>query len=178
MSSLKFNMVAASVLTAGVIASTSGFLSEMIYHHEFPETNAYQIEVAEATAAVAASDEPEMSVLDLLADADLAKGEKALKKCTSCHTFEEGGANKVGPNLYNIVNGSIAGSSGFGYSDALSGMSGQTWSYENLDAFMASPKGFAPGTKMSFGGFKKVSDRANLIAYLRTLSGSPAPLPE
>ena len=131
-------------------------------------------EAAPSVAEEPAGPEP---VLALLAGADPAAGEAATRKCTACHTFDEGGANKVGPNLWNIVDAAIAGVEGFSYSDALEGMAEQSWTYEALNAFLAKPRDFAPGTKMSFAGISKVGERADLIAYLRNLSADPAPLP-
>lgn len=112
----------------------------------------------------------------LLASADTEKGKKVFKKCGACHTAGKGGAKKIGPNLWNVVNAKRAQSAGFGYSKALSAKEGN-WSYADLNAFLAKPKAFVPGTKMAFAGIKKVKDRADLIAYLRAQSDSPAPLP-
>ena len=100
------------------------------------------------------------------------------RNCTACHTFNEGGANRVGPNLWDIVGRPIAAGDGFNYSGALAERSEETWSYENLDAFLANPRGWAPGTKMAYAGLRSANDRAELIAYMRGLSGDPAPLPE
>jgi cytochrome c len=112
----------------------------------------------------------------LLAAADPAEGENVFKKCKACHTAEQGGANRVGPNLWNIVDRPKASHEGFSYSSALSGLGGE-WTYADLNAFLEKPKDFASGTKMSFAGLKKPEDRAAVIAYLRTLSDSPKPLP-
>ena len=116
------------------------------------------------------------SVNALLADADIAAGEKLIRKCTACHSIDQGGANKVGPNLWNVVGAPKAGHDGFSYSRALTALDG-AWTYEDLNQFLAKPKAFAPGTKMGFAGLKDVGDRANLIAFLRTLSAAPQPLP-
>jgi cytochrome c len=99
------------------------------------------------------------------------------KKCAACHNFEDGAPNKIGPNLWGVVGRDIAALPDFSYSSALSEKEGD-WSYEALSEFVASPKGWAPGTKMTFAGLKKPQDRADLILYLRSLSGSPEPLPE
>lgn len=112
----------------------------------------------------------------LLASADLAAGKKLAKKCTACHTVDSGGKNKIGPPLWDIVGRDIGGVEGFRYSGALANMGG-AWGYEELDGFIEKPKAFASGTKMSFSGIKSETDRANLIAYLRSLSDKPAPLP-
>jgi len=180
MSSLEMNKVAAAVLTAGVIAMTSGFIAKLLIHPQKLEENVYVVAASEddgAGAEMAAADSGPASVLALLASADLAAGEKVARKCTACHTFEQGGANKIGPNLWNIVGRAAGGAEGFGYSNAIQDMGGQAWDYEALNAFLANPKDFAPGTKMSFAGLKKVEDRAALIAYMRSMSDSPIPMP-
>lgn len=116
------------------------------------------------------------SAVPLIAAADVAKGEAAAKKCVACHTLTKGGAKKIGPNLWDTVGKDIA-SGDFAYSDGLKSKDGN-WDYAALDAFLLNPKKFAPGTKMAFGGVKKTQQRADLIAYLRSLSDSPKPLPE
>lgn len=115
-------------------------------------------------------------VLALLANADVKRGLGIFKKCKACHTVDEGGKNKVGPNLWEVVGGAKAGVEGYKYSGVLKSLGGD-WTYQDLDGFLTKPKKFAPGTKMSFSGLKKEADRADLIAYLRSLSASPRPLP-
>lgn len=120
--------------------------------------------------------EEELDLSALMGAADPAAGEKVFGKCKACHTAEQGGGNKVGPNLYNVVGRDKASAEGFSYSDALSGLDGE-WSYEDLFAFLESPKNYAPGNKMTFGGLKKPEDRADVISYLREHNDSPPPLP-
>jgi len=178
-SSLETNKILAAILTAGIFASGAGVVSRIIYHPTVPEEPSYFIEVA-AEADQGGGDEgagEEVSVAALLASADLAGGEKGAKKCVSCHSFDEGGANKIGPNLYGIVGRDIASVAGYAYSDALIGVDGD-WNYEALDAFLEKPKDFAPGTKMAYAGMKSAEDRADLIIYLRSLAADPIPLPE
>jgi cytochrome c len=128
---------------------------------------------AKKPAVKAAALEP---VAPMMAQASAARGAKVFKKCAACHDVTNGGKHKIGPNLWNTVAGARGAKAGFSYSKAMKGKQGR-WTYESLNAFFAKPKVFMPGTKMAFGGLKKVKDRADLIAYLRGLSGSPAPLP-
>jgi cytochrome c len=177
------NKIAAAILTAGVVAMATGFVSRLampVHHggHGEETHQAYVIEPSEGTETAKAAEGPSLEpVLPLLADADPAAGEKVAKKCKACHSFEEGGPNKIGPNLWGVVTRPIASHEGFSYSGALQEKSGETWTYSHLNAFLHKPGDFASGTKMTFAGLKSVDDRANVIAYLRTLSGSPAPLP-
>ena len=97
-------------------------------------------------------------------------------KCRACHTVDKGGRNGIGPNLWNIVNRAPGSVDAFKYSKALAELKDKSWNYANLDAFLAKPKTYAKGTKMTFVGLRKESDRANLIAYLRGLSDLPTPL--
>jgi cytochrome c len=129
-----------------------------------------------ATEAPAAAEEEGPSLAALLAAADVDKGRKAAKKCATCHTFEQGGKNKVGPNLWNIVGRDMATMGGFSYSSKMTAAEG-AWGFASINDFLTSPKKFMPGNKMTFPGVKKATDRANVIAFLRTLSDSPQPLP-
>lgn len=175
---LMINKVAAAVLTAGLIAMTAGFISSFVYHPSTPVENAFVIEVQEGAGGAAPVEEtgPE-PIIPLLASADIAKGEKLTKKCASCHKFEKGGANGVGPGLYGVVGSAKASHDGFTkYSDGLKAKGGE-WTYEDLNHFLYKPKDFIAGTAMAFNGLKKTQDRADLIAYLRTLSDNPVPLP-
>lgn len=132
---------------------------------------------ATAEAAPAAAEAALEPVGPLLAKANAANGEKLAKVCATCHTFVKDGANKVGPNLYGIVGNHRAHLDGFAYSAAMKAQSGEKWDYESLNKYLNKPKDVVPGTKMAFAGLKKASDRADVIAYLRTLADSPVALP-
>lgn len=178
MNNLEFNKIFAAVLVAGITASFSGFVAHKLVHGEKLKENAYKIEgvVEEGGAggpAVAAMPEP---VLAMLASADVAQGEKIGKVCATCHTFNKGGANGIGPNLYGIIGHPKAGHDGFAYSEGMKAKGG-TWTMSDLNHFMWKPKVYVEGTKMTFVGLKKPEDRAAVIAWLRTLSDSPAALP-
>jgi len=127
-----------------------------------------------ATGAVA--DAGVDSVMPLLSTADAAKGKKLAVRCRACHDFKKGGKNKLGPPLWNVVGKAKATQEGFKYSKALAAVGGE-WTYEALSAWLENPKKFVPGTKMLFPGLKKKEDRADLIAYLRSLSDEPLALP-
>lgn len=180
MDSFEFNKIAMAVLGTVFLVMGLTFLSEGIFHSEKPEQQGYAIEVAEKSDGDSKADTgPAFDPISaMLASADISAGEKVAKKCAACHTFDEGGANKVGPALYGIVNKPVAATDGFSYSAALKAYGeGKTWTYEELNGFIWAPKKFIKGTAMGFAGLKKVEDRANMVAYLRSLAGSPAPLP-
>ena len=180
--SLTVKKIAAAGLTAGVIAMTAGLIGNLIinppgYHHGEEDHFAYVIEGSGAPAEAAVVEEPGVEpILALLADADVEAGQRRARACTACHAFEAGGPNKVGPNLWNIVNAPKAQVPGFSYTDALASIA-EPWGYHELNLFIAAPKDYAPGTKMSYGGMRNVNHRAELIAWMRTRADSPAPLP-
>lgn len=115
-------------------------------------------------------------VMAMLASADTKAGQKVFKRCKSCHSTDNGGKNKIGPNLWDVVERSKASATNYRFSRALDNLGGN-WSYQDLDKFLTNPKDFARGTKMSFAGIKNAKDRADLIIYLRSLSDQPKPLP-
>ncbi len=179
-SSLEFNKTLAAVLTAGIIASGVGVFSRIIYHPTVPEERAYPIDMAAVEGAgqeAAQEQEETMELSEMLAIASVNSGAKISKKCASCHNFAEGSANKIGPVLWGVLGRDIASLPDFSYSSALSEKEGD-WGYDELFEFLASPKAWAPGTKMTFAGLKKPQDRADILLYLRSLSANPEPLPE
>lgn len=181
MNSFELNKIAAAVLLAGIIAMVTGILSDELVKSKPLQESVYKVPGLEASAPAEAAPagEPEKiePIAPLLASAKVADGEAAAKKCATCHSFNKGGANKVGPNLWEIVGANHAHADGFAYSAAIAGMKAKPWNYEELNAFLVNPKAYAPGTKMAFAGIKKAEERASLIAYLRSLSDAPKPLP-
>ncbi len=153
-------------------------VAEGLFSAHAPAVPGYDLPAAEEASAggggaPAAPSEP---LPVLLASADVAKGQAAAKKCASCHTFDKGGANKVGPNLYGIVGRPVASHEGFNYSAAMKAHGGD-WTYEALNDFIHNPKKATPGTIMAFAGISSDKERADLLAYLRTLSDNPVALP-
>ncbi|MEE2760807.1 MAG: cytochrome c family protein [Pseudomonadota bacterium] len=116
------------------------------------------------------------SLPQLLADASADKGAKVAKKCTSCHTFEKGGKNRVGPNLYGMIGRDRGTVDGYKYSKAILAMAGK-WGFSDINAFLTKPKDFIAGTKMVFPGLKSAADRADLILYMRGQADQPVALP-
>lgn len=170
----RFNTVAGWALAGGIAALGLSIVSGMIFHSERPEKMGYAIEGVEEAGegGGAAAAEP---IAVRLAKADPAKGEQMFKQCTACHTINQGGASGIGPNLYASVGKPHGHVPGFAYSDALKGVPGN-WTFDALDAWLTSPRKYAPGTKMTFAGIANPQDRANLIAYLNS-QGSNLPLP-
>ena len=152
-----------------------GLLSNALVRTETPDRPGFDLPsgVAPAKAAAPATAVP---LPALLAKADPAKGQALTKVCATCHSFDKGGAAKVGPNLYNVVDRAKGSEAGFGYSDAMKAKGGK-WTFDDINTFITDPKAFVPGTKMGFGGEPDAGKRADIIAYLRTLSDHPAPLP-
>lgn len=184
---LEMNKIAAAILLAGIIAMVSGITAEVLYggsghseHAGEEPKRGYTIEVAEDTGGAGGEAEEAKGPVDItpfLATADLEAGEKLLKRCTSCHTFDKGGKDGVGPNQWALLGRKVASHEGFAYSDAMKAHGG-SWGFQELSDFLENPKKAAPGNKMAFAGLKKPQDRANLIAYINTLSDSPLPLPK
>jgi cytochrome c len=181
MDSFELNKIMGAVLGTLLFVMGAGFVAEAIYHPIEDRGPGYALPEPELVAAAGeVPAEAEVPLGVLLASASVERGATAVRKCQSCHNFGEGEANKAGPVLYDTVGKVIASHDGFSYSDALlaHNAAGDTWTYENLNAFLTSPAGFAPGTKMTFAGIRTAEERADIMAYLQTLSANPVPFPE
>ncbi|GJE10779.1 MULTISPECIES: c-type cytochrome [Methylobacterium] len=176
MNSFEVNKVLGAVLGALLFAAGSGFVAELIYHPRPAGKAGYDLPEPEPQAAAAAPEAKVEPIAVRLASANAEKGEAGTKACHACHAFEKGGPNKVGPDLYGVVERPKGGHAGFEYSAALKEKGG-AWTYEDLDAFLTNPKGYVKGTKMAFAGIASPQERANVIAYLRSNADDPKPLP-
>ena len=174
------NTLFMGILAVAFTVFSVSLLADTIYHTEVDEFG-YPIEVADAPAAGGGEEEaggPE-PILALLASADPAAGESIFRRCSSCHTNDASGGNKTGPAMWGVVNRPIASYPGFGYSSALQGHAAEApgWTYSELNGFLWKPKDWVPGTSMGFAGLSEAQDRADMIAYLRTLGDTEPPLP-
>ncbi len=182
MDDLTINKIAGSVLAALLVIFGSGTLISEIYPDgkpagkDFKELKIVEVAAVTATADAAAPASASKPIAELLVNAKVEDGAAASKKCAACHSFDQGGKNGIGPNLYGIVGKALGAAPDFGYSAALKEKGGE-WTYEALNEFLLNPKGYIAGTKMAYAGLKRDEERAALIAYLRTLSESPQPLP-
>ncbi|HEV7253203.1 MAG TPA: cytochrome c family protein [Mesorhizobium sp.] len=183
MDSFEINKIIGAVLGALFVVFSIAIVSDALFASPAPATPGYAIEAAEGgdNTEVAGAAEGVEPIAVLLANANPDAGAELFRRCAACHTIEQGGANKVGPNLWGVVNRPIASVEGFAYSGAIQEFSqggAVVWDYEHLAGFLRAPKSYIKGTSMGFAGVKKGEDLGNLIAYLRTQSDSPAPLPE
>jgi len=177
MSSFELNKIAGAVLLAGLVVTIASIASQMVFdphgggHDTWHAAKHYPVpgdgELGEKVADTNALKAPDKVVafITLLQEADASAGKKVFKKCASCHTLNDGGANKIGPNLWNIIGRNVASVAEFNYSEGMSSLGG-IWDVERLGAFLADPKGYVTGTKMNFSGIKKDRKRANLVKFL------------
>lgn len=177
MGGMEFNKIFAALLVAGIVAMLSGFIAEKLTPSDELKENTFKIEGVASAGAATTKVKMADPILAMLAEADITRGQKVSKACAACHNFEKGGPNGVGPNLYGVVGRKKQSVAGFTYSGSLNSQGGDVWTYAELNKFLWKPKKYAPDTKMGFIGLKKPEDRAAIVAWLRTLSGSPKALP-
>ena len=170
----RFNTIAGWALFGGIVALGPSILAGEMFRSERPEKMGYPIAgVEQAGEGGGAAEQP---IETYLAKADPAKGQQVFNKCMACHNADKGGANQLGPNLWDVIGEPIGQGKGFAFSDALS-KKGGTWNWDNLSQWLTSPRAFAPGTKMTFAGLGSPQDRADVIAFLNSHSDAPKPLP-
>ena len=179
MDSNEVNKLLAGLLGTVFVVFSVGLVSDALFASPAPEKPGFAIEVTEGETGGEAGGgaTAQLSLGTLLAKADPAKGQATAKACQACHDFTKGGPNKQGPNLWDVVERPIASHEGFAYSDSLKEHAGDKWTFDHLNTFVHDPKSFAPKTKMLFSGVKRDQQRADVLAFLRTLSDSPKPLP-
>jgi cytochrome c len=185
MNAYELNKIFGAVVGSVLVVTVIGFGANILSQPKHLEKSVLDIKVAEAAAPVAAAAEPAVAldpIAPLLARADVEAGKALTRNCTSCHSFEKGGRNGVGPNLWDVVAKKKAHIDGFNYSQAIVAAAGKPgadgqWGYEQLNGFLANPRAYMPGTRMAYAGMRRAEDRANLIVYMRSLSDSPAALP-
>ncbi len=181
------NKVAAAILVTALLAiglpvviSTLTKVFGGHHGHHYEEENPFGLAYVPATIDLgpggASEPEPEIDLGTLLANASADRGERAAGLCKACHTFYEGEANGIGPNLWDVMGRDIAGVAGFGYSGALQGLEGE-WTYEKLDPYLENSQAYVPGTQMA-QMVRKEEKRADILAFLQTLSNDPLPFPE
>ncbi|MHB1102373.1 MAG: c-type cytochrome [Devosia sp.] len=181
MDSFELNKIIGAILGTLLFVMGVGFVAEAIYSPIEDRGPGYSLPEPEGEggAEPAEPEAPAVPLSVLLASANVEQGQNAVRKCQSCHNFGEGEANKQGPLLYDVVGRPIASHEGFSYSKSMAalGAAGEAWTYENLDKFLTAPNAFAQDTKMKFPGVKSPEERANILAYLATLSANPVPFP-
>ena len=173
------NKIIASIVLAVILVFGINKIADIIFYVEKPEKSAYQVAsvttttTAETTSASSSSGSEE--IIALLASANVADGEKIFKKCAACHSIAKDGGNKIGPALWGVLGRKAGSIADYKYSKAMTAY-GKPWSFEEMNGFLTKPKDWLKGTKMSFVGLKKETDRAAVILYMNKNTGSPLPL--
>ena len=179
MDSFELNKIIAAILMVALLVIGLGKIADSIFHVKKPKNPGYQVEV-ESKLASDTSQKTELvekiDIAAIMALGDVASGEKIFKKCAACHSIIQGGKNKIGPALYNVVGRKVGDISDYKYSKALAAY-GKEWTFEELNGFLIKPTKWVKGTKMAYAGLRKEKDRASVIKYLNQNSDNPVPLP-
>ena len=175
MNSFEINKIITAILVTVLVVFGIGKISNIIFDKDDKNIVAYKVEVPEGTA-VQASTESSVDISALLAMGNITHGEKVYKKCKACHSIKQGGGNKIGPALWNVIFRPVGSITDYKYSKALSSY-GKEWTWEEMNGFLIKPSTWIKGNKMGFAGLKNEKDRASVILYLNQNSDSPKPLP-
>ena len=179
MDSFELKKIIAAILMVALVVIGLGKLADEVFHVNKPKKAGYKVEIAnqsisnspEATKVV-----EKIDIVALMSQGDIETGQKIFKKCAACHSIKKGGANKIGPALYNVVGRTVGGVTEYKYSKALASY-GKEWTFEELNGFLKKPSSYLKGTKMSYAGLRKEKDRASIIKYLNQNGDNPSPLP-
>ena len=172
------NKIIASIILTVILVLGINKITDIIFYVEKPEKSAYQVANVSTTTATettsASSSAESGEIMELLASASVADGKKIFKKCTACHSIAKGGGNKIGPALWGVLGRQAGSISDYKYSKAMAAH-GKSWSFEEMNGFLIKPKDWIKGTKMTFVGLKKETDRAAVILYMNNNTGNPLP---
>ena len=175
MNSFEINKIITAILVTVLVVFGIGKISDIIFDKDKTDVVAYKVEAPEGEA-LQASAESSVDITALLAMGDIAHGEKVYKKCKACHSIKQGGGNKIGPALWNVIFRPVGSVTDYKYSKALSSY-GKEWTWEEMNGFLIKPSKWIPYNKMGFAGLKSEKDRASVILYLNQNSDNPKPLP-
>jgi len=179
MDSFEINKIVAAILMVALLIIGIGKISSIIFHVEKPKTPGYTVEIEQVDSGATpktVSVKEKIDISALMAMGDAVSGEKIFKKCAACHSIIQGGKNKIGPALYNVVGRKVGGIGDYKYSKALVAYE-KEWTFEELNGFLIKPAKWIKGTKMAYAGLRKEEDRASVIKYLNKNSDNPLPLP-
>ena len=176
MDSFEINKIIAAVLMVVILVIGIDKVSDIIFHVEKPKTPGYAVDIEQVNTTSTETTEEKINITAFMTMGDVATGEKVFKKCKSCHSIKQGGGNKIGPALWNVMFRKVGSIADYKYSKALTSY-GKEWSWEEMNGFLIKPSKWIPNNKMGFAGIKSEKDRASVILYLNQNSDSPKPLP-
>ena len=176
MDSFEINKIIAAVLMVVILVIGIDKVSDIIFHVEKPKTPGYAVDIEQVNTTSTETTEEKINITAFMTMGDIATGEKVFKKCKSCHSIKQGGGNKIGPALWNVMFRKVGSIADYKYSKALTSY-GKEWSWEEMNGFLIKPSKWIPNNKMGFAGLKSEKDRASVILYLNQNSDNPKPLP-